>query len=231
MDLRWRLRRCLGERGLFGTIFHIPEAAAKHLLIAVRQRRSMACAPALAAAANPALLQLGSGPDRHPGWLNVDLNFPAELCLDLTRPLPLPEGSIDAVYSQHFIEHVTREHGAALVRECARVLRPGAWLRISTPDLAYFVQQWQIQAQEPQSYDRAATDELNDIIRLHEHQYVYDYGALRELFVQAGLVDIQRARPQESASPHLRNLEGRLVDVPEDEAARDLIVEGRKPEG
>ena len=229
MDLQARLRRALAERGLLGGLLHVPRAAVRPLLLAVRTRLAEARAPRLVAAASPARLHLGSGSERLAGWINVDLRDPAELCLNLTRPLPLPDQSVDAIYSQHFIEHITKAQAGQLVRECARVLKPGGWFRCSTPDLAYYVRQWQERAAKGGDTAVDAADGLNDIIRLHEHLYVYDEAALCDLLARAGLIDIERARPQESRCEHLHGLDSRQAGAPPEVAAQNLILEARRP--
>lgn len=156
----------------------------------------------------------------------MDLYFPAEICLDHTCPLPLPKACADGIYSQHLIEHITRLQAAQLVRECARVLKPGGWLRLSTPDLAYYVREWQAQAVTGDG--AAAADVLNDIMRLHDHLYIYDEAAVCDLFVQAGLTDVQRARPQESQCAHLAGLDSRLASAAGEIAQQDLVVEARR---
>ena len=211
-----RLKRSVSERGLAGTLLHAPRAALRPVALRVRTRRSAAQAPHLVASASAALLHLGSGPERIPGWINVDLYFPAELCLDLTRPLPLPTGSVDAIYSQHFLEHIPRDAGARLIAECARVLKPGGWLRISTPDLERHVELYRAGR-----LDAAA---VNDIMRAHDHLFIYDYATLAGLFAETGLADVQRAEPQESRCEHLRGLDSRTAGEGE---GTDLIVEGK----
>jgi len=52
---------------------------------------------------------------------------------DACAPLPFREGCFDVVLSMEGIEHF--ENQAAFVRECARVLRPGGWLVLTTPNV------------------------------------------------------------------------------------------------
>ena len=55
--------------------------------------------------------------------------------VELTRRLPFSEGSIDAIYASHVLEHLHREDAAALLAECRRVLRGGEGvLRLVLPD-------------------------------------------------------------------------------------------------
>jgi SAM-dependent methyltransferase len=50
------------------------------------------------------------------------------LQVDALQSIPLPDGSVDAVVSSYFWEHVPPARKLALARECARVLRPGGKL-------------------------------------------------------------------------------------------------------
>jgi predicted SAM-dependent methyltransferase len=233
-----RVRRSLAQRGLGGTFLQAPRAAVRPLVLAIRTRRSAARAPRLLREAAPALLHLGSGPERLPGWINVDLYFPAELCFDLRRPLPLPDACVEAIYSQHLIEHLDQAAGSRLVRECARVLKPGGWLRCATPDLGQYVKLYRGELGDLDEHlvahagatgrERATpADVLNDIMRAHDHLYLYDFAALADLFTSAGLTEVYRAAPQESRCPLLCRRETRLTDVGEGPVL-DLIVEGRR---
>lgn len=226
MRLLARWRRSVAQRGVVGTVLHVPAAALRPLGLAVLTRRSAARAARMVAAAKPCILNLGCGPERLPDCINVDLYFPAELRLDLTRPLPIPEASVDAIISQHFLEHIPASAGARLIAECARILRPGGWLRISTPDLEWMVRRY---LEEVEKGEARAAATLNERLRAHDHQHIYDYAALASLFTHAGLIDVRRARPQESACPWLRGRESRVLCAGPEEVAQHLIVEGRKP--
>jgi predicted SAM-dependent methyltransferase len=53
---------------------------------------------------------------------------------DLTKRLPFEDGSVDAVYSSHFFEHIYYSDAEAILEECHRVLKPGGVLRLALPD-------------------------------------------------------------------------------------------------
>lgn len=55
------------------------------------------------------------------------------VCADACAALPFKDGVFDVVLSMEGIEHF--EHQAGFVRECARVLRPGGWLLLTTPNV------------------------------------------------------------------------------------------------
>lgn len=75
---------------------------------------------------HPQKLNLGCGPHRKEGFLNVDLFPPAEVTLDLRRGLPFDSGCCDLIFSEHCFEHFDYpETILHLLRECHRVLRAG----------------------------------------------------------------------------------------------------------
>jgi 2-polyprenyl-3-methyl-5-hydroxy-6-metoxy-1,4-benzoquinol methylase len=61
--------------------------------------------------------------------LPADVEFHAA---DLDAGLPLADGSVDAAVAAEVIEHL--ENPRAFVRALARVVRPGGWVAISTPN-------------------------------------------------------------------------------------------------
>jgi predicted SAM-dependent methyltransferase len=83
-------------------------------------------------------LHLACGTSPFPDWINVDpvpYSPGPDVLLDLRRPLPLPDGSIDLIYSEDFIEHISLADGRKFLGECYRVLRPGGTMRLLTPNL------------------------------------------------------------------------------------------------
>ena len=55
---------------------------------------------------------------------------------NIARGIPFPDGSVDAVYHSHFLEHLDRDRVAGFLAEVKRVLRPGGVHRIVVPDFA-----------------------------------------------------------------------------------------------
>lgn len=90
---------------------------------------------------DPLRLNLGCSRGCHPDprythYVCVDLRPQADHAVqhDLTRPLPLPDGTVDRIVSEHFLEHVDVASIGAILAECHRVLRSKGLARFAVPD-------------------------------------------------------------------------------------------------
>jgi len=82
-------------------------------------------------------LHLGCGSVHLKGWVNIDLSGtggPLDIVWDLRRPLPFPDGSVDAVFHEHLLENLPIAVALPFLQECRRVLMPGGILRVGVPD-------------------------------------------------------------------------------------------------
>lgn len=65
------------------------------------------------------------------GYLTADLHSSGVMERMSITDIPHPEGSFDAVFCSHVLEHVLDDEGA--IREFFRVLRPGGWAILQVP--------------------------------------------------------------------------------------------------
>jgi predicted SAM-dependent methyltransferase len=208
-------------------------------------------------------LNLGCGPVQPPGWVNVDGSNRAWLAtrlgpLDrlltavrllppgafgrsttyarLDRRLPWPDGSAAAVYLGEVLEHFTREGGAALLRECFRVLGPGGVVRVRVPDNARFWGNYLTEYQAMRSRPRAEwTDGHARWVAMffreicvsrrwfgsmgHYHKWMYDDVTLPLALEEVGFRQAERRAFHDS----------RIADIAPVEVRDELIVEAVKP--
>lgn len=106
---------------------------------------------------------LGCGSQAHPDWLNFDLGGPAPwvVPLDLkAEQWPLPEESVDLVYSSHVLEHFARGEGESFLRKVHAILKPGGGLRLTVPDLEGLAESYLacVRAARASGDDRKAMD-------------------------------------------------------------------------
>jgi hypothetical protein len=86
-------------------------------------------------------LSIGAGARRIEGWTHLD-NDPAlrpDLLADITRPLPLPDASVECIFCEEVLTQIRPEHCVDFLRECRRVLVPDGVVRVLMPDLQRFV--------------------------------------------------------------------------------------------
>lgn len=185
-------------------------------------------------------VNFGAGGAGREGWVNVDgFQQPGVNCLlDGRAPMPFADGSVAGLYSEHFFEHLGYpEEAGAFLRECHRVLQPGAVLRLIVPDgeaylNAYGEPGWDALAiirplnpahQDPYGRSFATKMELvNEVFRQGgEHKFAYDYETLELQLKRAGFTRVSRSQFGESADPKL------LLDFTH-RACESLYVEARR---
>ena len=71
------------------------------------------------------------------GWINLDANIitaKIDVWADLANPLPFRDGTVDAFYSHHVVEHLPDTAIAFLFSEMYRCLKAAGVVRIGGPD-------------------------------------------------------------------------------------------------
>ncbi len=84
----------------------------------------------------------GRNPFNPQEFLNVDaVDLPkVDLVFDITKKFPIDDGVIAEIISIATLEHLRKPHVHHVLREFFRVMRPGAPLRVSTPDVEAIAQ-------------------------------------------------------------------------------------------
>ena len=173
----------------------------------------------------PLRIHLGSGANRLPDWVNVDLvGMGPDLYWNVTRRLPFPDGSADAVFLEHVLEHFPLAVGLDLLAEGRRVLAPGGILRVGVPDFGRYAESY--------AGDRAFLEErrpgrptpllaVAEVAYNHGHRSVWDGETLELVLRETGLVDVRRRGFGESG----------LEPAPDsaEREAESVYAEGRTP--
>ena len=194
-------------------------------------------------------LHIGSGYHLIKGWLNCDLLDDWEIMrgvpiypLDATKPFPLANDTFDAVFSEHMIEHVSYDEGSRMLAECFRILKPGHFIRITTPDLKFLIALYAAEKTDLQKqYIKWASEAflngrcpvdtfvINNFFQNFGHRFIYDEATLRRSMMDAGFVDVITRPLGESPHFDLKNLENEGRIPPGFLRLESLVLEAMKP--
>lgn len=169
-------------------------------------------------------LHLGCGRNILDGWTNTDINiakFRGSDKLDVTETFSYDDNSIDYIFSEHLIEHLTYQEGKFMLEECFRILKVDGKIRISTPDLKFLVDLYTEDKTDLQkryidySVNHSAynvsigidTFIINNFVRDWGHIFIYDEKTLSSLFESIGFSNVKSYLITESEDENLKNLE------------------------
>lgn len=190
-------------------------------------------------------LQIGCGKNLIPDWLNADYSprFHEVIYMDATKPFPFPDNSVDYIFAEHMIEHVTYTDGQKMLKECHRVLKPSGRIRVSTPNLnnIALLMSRPVTA-ECANYIRQVSAKYIPLNKRHLpgfvvnnffwdfwHWFVYDPDTLSQALEEAGFLPERQLISGVSTVPKLCELEHHHLAVGSDiDAFETMIFEGIK---
>jgi predicted SAM-dependent methyltransferase len=189
-------------------------------------------------------LHLGCGWNLLPGWLNVDYRPLSRhaLYLDVRRPFFFQKETFDYIFSEHMIEHLSYHDGLHMLSECHRILKRGAKIRVSTPDLAFLINlhssdksnlqqeyiSWANRAFLEDVPEDSAVFVINNFMKDWGHTFIYDEDILKRAMISAGFSSIRKYELQYSEDESLRNLENTARIPPRFLEMETMAFEGTK---
>ncbi|TFV52989.1 methyltransferase domain-containing protein [Blastococcus sp. TF02A-35] len=203
----------------------------------VKERALATHVEAARRAGGPVKVNLGCGRTPVPGWINTDVQWRADAYLDATRAWPVPAGSVDFVYADNVIEHVTLEQGRLVFQHAFDALAPGGVFRLATPDVEAVARQYLENGELAQAGMARNRERGRDFVHpvqliretfvgaKHYLGFCYDLASISAEMEAAGFV-VERVPAGRSEHPELCGLEARMHPA---EQATQLLVEGRKP--
>ena len=151
-------------------------------------------------------LHIGSGNARLPGWINLDAQkLPGvDVVADVRQGLRFEHA--EAVFCEHFLEHLAIDDAIRFLAEVHRVLNHGSWLRISTPNLDWvWLTHYRLEGTAEER--RAADLALNRAFRGWRHQFLWNREMLEEVLTACGFEQVRWCRWGESELDVFRGLE------------------------
>ncbi len=156
-------------------------------------------------------LVFGCGDTRYPGWVGVDCfrGKSVDLLLDLRRPLPFHNCSVEKCYSEHFLEHLYPEEVELHLAEVIRILVPGGTYRLAVPAALRFAQKYLEGNADfftlAHPWEPRPLDAVHKIFSWNgQHRTIYDFSQVEYLAKRAGFATIRECHANQSPDPNLR---------------------------
>lgn len=180
----------------------------------------------------PVRLHVGSGRERLEGWVNIDLQpLPGvDVVADVTRGLRFTD--VEAVFAEHFLEHLGVDQALAFLAEVHRSLRPDGRLRLSTPNLDWvWLTHYRLEAEA--AAKRTMALRLNRAFHGWQHRFLWNREMLEEALLGVGFADLDWCRYGESRHALFQGIERHETYGDSAELPHVLIVEAGKgtPDG
>jgi predicted SAM-dependent methyltransferase len=177
----------------------------------------------------PVRLHVGCGRARLQGWVNVDAQpLPGvDLVTDVTRGLGF--SNVEAIFAEHFLEHLTLSDALLFLAEAHRALIPGRWIRLSTPNLDW-VWSTHYRFDHDPEVKRQGALAINRAFRGWRHQFLWNRELLEEALVSCGFDEVRWCRYGESALPVFQGIERHETYHDTSDLPHVLVVEARKGE-
>lgn len=137
----------------------------------------------------------------HNGWINTDIvnlnDYAAQnqykfLQMDCRNTLPFENNTIDLIVSSHMLEHLDWNEGLNFLKECNRIMKPNATIRIAVPDAEKLVSYYKDnnlgfldQMNVTASQNKAQTFKLWSFL-FDGHKIAYDFSSLEQIGMEAG---------------------------------------------
>jgi predicted SAM-dependent methyltransferase len=179
------------------------------------------------------LLHLGCGATRFQGWVNAD--FFADLhplkssshrpdwMLDLRFPLNCQDQVWDGVFSEHTLEHLYPDQALNLLKEIYRTMKPGAWLRLTVPDLKKYVDYYTGKPID-NNFRAWATgcEAMRSLTQDYIHLSVWDSELLTIVLQEVGFTAVEEMSFQQGNNP-------KLLKDSDERQWETLYMEAQKP--
>lgn len=199
----------------------------------IKNRRSDEITELLQRYPDKVMLNIGCGTDYKDGWINIDNNSDnniekLDLNWDLREPLPFEGESIDYIFNEHFLEHLTIDEAQVIIKDFLRVLKKGGVLRIAMPDLRevvenYLDKEWRKRPFIKKfglEFIKTPAELMNINFSWWGHKWLYDWEELERRLEEAGCTNIAKCGLGKSKHKDLRDLETRNEST--------LIAEAKK---
>jgi len=144
---------------------------------------------------------------------------------DVTRGLDFADA--EAVFSEHFLEHLAVDDALRFLLEVHRVLMEGGWVRLTTPNLDWvWLTHYRLEGEAAEKREAALA--INRAFRGWRHQFLWNREMLAEALLACGFAAPRWCLWGESELPVFQGIERHEVYADEEGLPHVIIAEARK---
>ena len=153
--------------------------------------------------------------------LRIGPKFPSNIRYgDIVRGLPIADGTCDAVYSSHTMEHLSLEDCKVAISNVFRMLRTRGVFRFVLPDMEFLAKTY-LESNDPDAVHRFMRESYLGVTKRtrgmkaliaksfgnSSHLWMWDYKAMQSALAEAGFTNIRRAQFQDSGDEMFKGVE------------------------
>jgi predicted SAM-dependent methyltransferase len=183
--------------------------------------------PKLQNHSNKHFLHLGCGNLKLDDWINADFftfrgNNKPDWMLDLRFPLNCDDNVWDGVFTEHTLEHLYPDQAQKLLQELYRTMKPGAWIRLTVPDLKKYVAYYTgDKVNEHFNLRGTGCEAIRSLTQNYFHISLYDNLLLENCLKKSGFVNIREVN-------FMEGVDISLLKDKEERAWETLYMEAQK---
>jgi predicted SAM-dependent methyltransferase len=175
-------------------------------------------------------LYVGCGSHRMEGFIHADISVyklskitdPAkrniDIICDITENIPLPDDSMEIIFSRDTLEHLTWYELINHLIECNRILKEGSIIRMTLPNMDKIIERYQKKDENLEKAIKSSeistllspienhTDLFVSRILYHDHFYLHNYNTMKRALEKCGFGHIKEVRPGETSEDNFKQI-------------------------
>lgn len=85
----------------------------------------------------PVRIEFGAS-GRREGWITIGFDKSTDIVFDIRDKIPFADNCVDEIYTSHLLEHLTYNEIILFLKNCKRILKVGAAIKICVPDTSVY---------------------------------------------------------------------------------------------
>ena len=175
-------------------------------------------------------LYVGCGAHQIEGFIHADISVyklskiteiekkKIDIICDITDNIPLPNNSLEVIFSRDTLEHLTWKELINHFLECHRLLIDGGIIRLTVPNFDKMIEKYRNQNENLADAIKNSevstsispienhTDLFINRVLYHDHYYLHNFDTMKRALEKCGFGDTKEVKPGETSISSLKNI-------------------------